>query len=213
MKLRQYRILAFFAFFVVITLAFLPKPVMAQSITTVTSATRGIGEIVLVILAALGIGVGVKVLADAKGSPQGEKQDLSSQTPKIKSLNDIYFSAFYPLAGTPGTRYKLIVYAHTQEVLPAVFTHVHNFTSGLGGEVNVPKRAAESATLEVGTLITVIPEAKGFRIVPVNAKSMWNGSWICFPFDFDLPQEAVGQTLEVFISIKAFGIQIDITLG
>jgi hypothetical protein len=118
------------------------------------------------------------------------------------------FSAFYPTDAIPNQRYGLYIYAHTSEQLATIQADAAKFKDELGGEVNTPRTARQSAALEIGTPITVIPECNGLEFDPPTLTRKWHGDWTRFGFEFRPTPNAIGDILFIRVSVQVSGIEI-----
>ncbi|MFZ4813719.1 MAG: toll/interleukin-1 receptor domain-containing protein, partial [Phototrophicaceae bacterium] len=125
--------------------------------------------------------------------------------PKVAQAN---FSAFYPADAVPNQRYSLYVYAHTPEQLNTIKTDAQKFKDELGGQVNAPRTAKQSAELAVGTPITITPECDGLEFDPPTLTKKWQADWTRYPFEFRPSADHADDVLVIRVSVQVEGIEI-----
>jgi hypothetical protein len=127
---------------------------------------------------------------------------------KIKALETVNFTTYYPRISVPGRKYGFVVYAHLPELRNDVNLDTQKFSTELGDSIPTPRRSRSNVKLARDTLITVVPECREVEFDPPELTKRWDGSWTRFLFDFKLDQELVSEIVLVRISIQVAGIEI-----
>jgi len=148
------------------------------------------------------------MFTDAAASGRPPAFDEPEERNPTASAESVVFTAFYPRTCVPGRRYSFIVYTHLPDLLPEVTEDASMFSNVLGGATPTPRTTKQAVRLAPGTRVTVAPECTGCRLDPEEQTKEWDGTWTRFPFDFNVPDAMVNETLLVNISIQVAGIEI-----
>jgi tetratricopeptide (TPR) repeat protein len=138
----------------------------------------------------------------------GDRRSTEVLAEKIRFLETVNFSAYYPRTVFIGNRYSLVIYAHLPELQREVHLDAQKFSAELGAAVPTPRQSRNTTKLERDTLVTMVPECPQIRFDPPELIKRWDGNWTRFLFDFEMNRELIGEVLLVQISIQVAGIEI-----
>lgn len=133
----------------------------------------------------------------------------SGAVPSLKSpLASVQFSLYHPKRVEVNSHSGLFVYAHVQQALLEIIEDVQKFKAELGGEINHPKVAKNTAELSDGTKLTVVPESDEIEFEPTSLTKKWRGDWTRFAFEFRPSADLENETVFVRVSIQVANVEI-----